>query len=136
MISFFTRPTNQEKLATLRRLDPSIPDIYADIGRGVSDSQPNGFQPNGMTGMPDKLFFLPWLTAHGDYHDWTYHFTKFPRFECDEKLRHLIDKHAEELRLLSRLRMRHIASKSFSIVREVGKSHYDPMGLSQPGWSH
>lgn len=119
---------NEEKLAVLRRLDPTIPDIYADVGR-------DGFKPNGMTGMPDKLPFLPSLTPFGDYHDWTYHFAKFPRLKCDELLQNLISRAAERLWFLPRLVLRRIAAKAYTIVREVGRSHYDPLNVAQMGWS-
>lgn len=119
---------NVEKLAVLRRLDSTIPDIYADVGR-------DGFKPNGMTGMPDKLLFLPSLTPLGDYHDWTYHFVKFPRLQCDERLLHLMLRMAEGLWFINRFRMRWWGYRVFSVVREVGRSYYDSAGIAQLGWS-
>lgn len=118
--------TDDEKLAVLREIDSSVPDIYAD--------RANGFKPDGATGVPDKFFLLPSITPIADYHDWLYWrggCTEGSRRDADVTFYCLVKKMADRLvkrngllaypyNLWRRARLRRIAALYFIGVRTAG----------------
>lgn len=58
------RLSDKDSLAILRALKPQVPDIYA--------CRVDGFKPDGATGVPDKVWFLPSIQPMADLHDFRY----------------------------------------------------------------